>query len=42
MAFDGLRKALFDDGDKKDNKTVEDAYYTVSNKQLREVSLFFF
>ena len=36
MAFDGLRKALFDDGDKKENKTVEDNYYTVSNKQLKE------
>ena len=35
MAFDGLKKALFDDGDRKDN-TVEDNFYTVSNKQLKE------
>ena len=34
MAFDGLKKALFDDGDRKE--TVEDNYYTVSNKQLKE------
>ena len=33
MAFDGLKKALFDDGTKE---TVEDNYYTVSNKQLKE------
>jgi len=35
MAFEGIKKALFDDGDRKDN-TVEDNYYTVSNKQLKE------
>ena len=35
MAFDGIRKALFDDGDRKDS-TVEDNFYTVSNKQLKE------
>ena len=35
MAFEGLKKALFDDGDRKDN-TVEDNFYTVSNKQLKE------
>ena len=35
MAFDGLKKALFDDGNSKDN-TVEDGFYTVSNKQLKE------
>ena len=35
MAFDGLKKALFDDGNGKDN-TVEDGFYTVSNKQLKE------
>ena len=35
MAFDGLKKALFDDGNNKDN-TVEDGFYTVSNKQLKE------
>ena len=34
MAFDGLKKALFDDGDKKE--TIEDNFYTVSNKQLKE------
>ena len=34
MAFDGLKKALFDDGDRKES--VEDNYYTVSNKQLKE------
>ena len=34
MAFDGLKKALFDDSDKKE--TVEDNFYTVSNKQLKE------
>ena len=34
MAFDGLKRALFDDGDKKE--TVEDGFYTVSNKQLKE------
>ena len=35
MAFDGLKKALFDGDDRKDN-TVEDNFYTVSNKQLKE------
>ncbi len=35
MAFDGLKKALFDDGEKNSN-TVEDGFYTVSNKQLKE------
>ena len=35
MAFDGIRKALFDDGDRKDS-SVEDNFYTVSNKQLKE------
>ena len=35
MAFDGLKKALFDDGNSKDN-TVEDGFYTVTNKQLKE------
>ena len=34
MAFDGLKKALFDDGDRKE--TVEDNFYSVSNKQLKE------
>jgi len=36
MAFDGIRKALFDDGDRKENNTVEDNFYTVSNKQLKD------
>ena len=35
MAFEGIKKALFDDGDRKDNN-VEDNFYTVSNKQLKE------
>ena len=35
MAFDGIKKALFDDGDRKDN-SVEDNFYTVSNKQLKD------
>lgn len=35
MAFEGLKKALFDDNDKRDN-TIEDNFYTVSNKQLKE------
>ena len=35
MAFDGLKKALFDDGDRKETN-IEDNYYTVSNKQLKE------
>ena len=35
MAFEGIKKALFDDGDRKDN-SVEDNFYTVSNKQLKE------
>ena len=35
MAFDGIKKALFDDGNSKDN-VVEDNFYTVSNKQLKE------
>ena len=35
MAFDGIKKALFDDGDRKDN-SVEDNFYTVSNKQVKE------
>ena len=35
MAFDGIKKALFDDGDKRDS-SVEDNFYTVSNKQLKE------
>ena len=35
MAFDGLKKALFDDGSSREN-TVEDNFYTVSNKQLKE------
>ena len=35
MAFDGIKKALFDDSDKKDNN-VEDNFYTVSNKQVKE------
>ena len=35
MAFDGLKKALFDDGNSREN-TVEDNFYTVSNKQLKE------
>ena len=34
MAFEGIKKALFD-GDTKDN-AVEDNFYTVSNKQLKE------
>ena len=34
MAFDGIKKALFEDSDKKEN--IEDNYYTVSNKQLKE------
>lgn len=35
MAFDGIKKALFDDSDKRDS-SVEDNFYTVSNKQLKE------
>ena len=35
MAFDGIKKALFDDSDKRDNN-VEDNFYTVSNKQVKE------
>ena len=35
MAFDGIKKALFDDSDRKESN-VEDNYYTVSNKQLKE------
>lgn len=35
MAFEGIKKALFDDGDRKDN-SVEDNFYTVSNKQLKD------
>ena len=34
MAFEGIKKALFD-GDTKDS-AVEDNFYTVSNKQLKE------
>ena len=34
MAFEGIKKALFDDGDRKES--VEDNFYTVSNKQLKE------
>ncbi|MBQ3021191.1 MAG: cell division protein SepF [Bacilli bacterium] len=34
MAFDGIKKALFDN-DNKDN-SVEDNFYTISNKQLKE------
>ena len=34
MAFEGIKKALFD-GDTKDN-AVEDNFYTVRNKQLKE------
>ena len=33
MAFEGIKKALFDDSN-KDN--TEDNYYTVSNKQLKD------
>ena len=35
MAFEGIKKALFDDSDKRDS-SVEDNLYTVSNKQLKE------
>ena len=35
MAFEGIKKALFDDSDRKDNN-IEDNFYTVSNKQLKE------
>ena len=35
MAFDGIKKALFDDSDKRDNN-VEDNFYAVSNKQLKD------
>ncbi len=35
MAFDGIKKALFDDGDRKES-AVENNFYTVSNKQLKE------
>ena len=34
MAFDGIKKALFDSGD--DNTGVEDNYYNLTNKQLKE------
>ena len=34
MAFEGIKKALFDDGNGKE--AVEDNYYAVSNKQLKE------
>ena len=33
MAFEGIKKALFDDNNKE---VVEDNYYTVSNKQLKD------
>lgn len=36
MAFEGIKKALFEDNDKRDNGTVEDNFYTVSNKQLKD------
>lgn len=36
MAFEGIKKALFEDGDKRDNNSVEDGFYTVSNKQLKD------
>ena len=35
MAFEGIKKALFDDGDNNKN-AVEDNFYAVSNKQLKE------
>ena len=35
MAFEGIKKALFDDGDNTKN-AVEDNFYAVSNKQLKE------
>lgn len=35
MAFEGIKKALFDDDDKKEN-AVEDSFYTITNKQLKE------
>jgi len=35
MAFDGIRKALFDNND-EGRETVENNFYTVSNKQLKE------
>ena len=35
MAFEGIKKALFDDGDNNKN-AVEDNFYSVSNKQLKE------
>ena len=35
MAFEGIKKALFDDGDNNKN-VVEDNFYAVSNKQLKE------
>ena len=35
MAFEGIKKSLFDDGD-NDKNAVEDNFYAVSNKQLKE------
>lgn len=35
MAFEGIKKALFDDGDNTKN-AIEDNFYAVSNKQLKE------
>ena len=35
MAFEGIKKALFDVGDNNKN-AVEDNFYAVSNKQLKE------
>ncbi len=35
MAFDGIKKALFDNDDRKDN-AVEDNFYSVTTKQLKE------
>ena len=35
MAFEGIKKALFDDGDNTKN-AVEDNFYAVSNKQLKD------
>lgn len=34
MAFDGIKKALFDGDNKQEN--VEDGFYTLTNKQLKE------
>lgn len=35
MAFEGIKKALFT-GDDNNNENVENSFYTMSNKQLKE------